>query len=84
MFGKRASGSQEYNHFLGDPDKITWDLDRFRKTTADKIRASVAKYLSPDHMITIVTTPMANADGEHHGHEGHRPHDDAEHGGGGR
>ncbi len=79
VFGK-AQRLQEYNHFLGAPDKITWDLDRYRKTTPDKIRATVARYLSPDHMITIVTTPMA---GEHHGHEGHK-HDDAAHGGGGQ
>ncbi len=84
VFGK-AQRLEEYNHFLGAPDKITWDLDRYRKTTPDKVRATVARFLSPDHMITIVTTATARPEGEHRGHEGHKPHnDDAAHGGGGQ
>ena len=53
----RAQALQQYNHYLGDPDKITWDLDRYRKTTADKIRATAATYLRPDRMATIITNP---------------------------
>ncbi len=53
----RANILQQYNHFLGDPGKLAWDLDRYRKTTADKIRATVAKYLSPSHMLTVITNP---------------------------
>ena len=57
----RANVLQEYNQFLGDPDRITWDLDRYRKTTPDKIRATVAQYLSPEHMITVLTNPAGGA-----------------------
>jgi len=53
----RANVLQQYNQFLGDPNKITWDLDRYRKTTPDKIRATVATYLVPEHMITVITNP---------------------------
>ena len=53
----RANRLQGYNHYLGDPDRLTWDLDRYRKTTADKIRATVAKYLVPSHMLVVVTMP---------------------------
>jgi predicted Zn-dependent peptidase len=53
----RSQTLQGYNHFLGDPDRITWDLDRYRKTTAEKIRATVAKYLSPDHVVVVITNP---------------------------
>jgi predicted Zn-dependent peptidase len=55
----RANQLQGYNHYLGNPDSLTWDLDRYRTTTPDKIRAAVAKYLTPDHQIVLVTTPAA-------------------------
>jgi zinc protease len=58
VFG-RSQVLQEYNHYLGDPDKLSWDLDRYRTTTAERIRASAAKYLSPDHVITVITVPQA-------------------------
>ena len=53
----RANTLQEYNQFLGDPANITWDLDRYRTTTPDKIRAAVARYLAPDQMVTVITNP---------------------------
>ena len=53
----RAQILQGYNHYLGDPDKLTWDFDRYRTTTAEKIRATAAKYLVPEHMVTIITNP---------------------------
>jgi len=55
----RGEMLQAYNHYLGDPDKITYDLDRYRKTNAEKIRATIAKYLLPDRMITIITNPVS-------------------------
>ena len=55
----RANVLQTYNHFLGDPDKITFDLDRYRKATPEQVRASAAKYLGPAHLVTVVTTPAA-------------------------
>jgi zinc protease len=57
----RAETLQAYNHYLGDPDRVTWDLDRYRKTNADKIRATVAKYLSPSAVLTVTTNPAAGA-----------------------
>jgi zinc protease len=53
----RAEILQAYNHYLGDPNKITWDLDRYRKTTLEKIRAAAAQYLRADRMVTAVTNP---------------------------
>jgi predicted Zn-dependent peptidase len=53
----RANVLQRYNHFLGDPDRMSWDLDRYRNTTPDKIRAIAVKTLAPDHMITVITQP---------------------------
>ena len=53
----RSQTLQGYNHYLGDPDRITWDLDRYRKTTAEKIRATVAAYLVPDRVVTVISNP---------------------------
>jgi zinc protease len=57
-FNARANELQSYNHFLGDPGKLTWDLDRYRKTTADKIRATFAKYVVPASAVTVITNPV--------------------------
>jgi len=57
----RANTLQSYNHFLGDPGKLTWDLDRYRKTTPDKIRAAAAKYIVPTQAVMIVTNPTGGA-----------------------
>jgi zinc protease len=58
VFG-RSQVLQDYNHYLGDPDKISWDLERYRTTTAERIRATAAKYLSPGHVVTVITAPQA-------------------------
>jgi zinc protease len=53
----RAETLQAYNHYLGDPDRITWDLDRYRKTTAEKVRATAAKYLTRGSVVIVTTNP---------------------------
>jgi predicted Zn-dependent peptidase len=55
----RANRLQGYNHFLGTPDGITTDLDRYRKTTAAKVNATAAKYLTPKRRVEILTVPAA-------------------------
>ncbi len=55
----RAQRLEEYNHYLGDPDKMTWDLDRFRATTPARIRAAAAKYLRADNAVVSITMPKA-------------------------
>jgi predicted Zn-dependent peptidase len=57
----RADELQSYNHFLGDPGKLTWDLDRYRTTTADRIRATFAKYIVPANAVTVITNPAGGA-----------------------
>jgi zinc protease len=54
---RRADLMQAYNHYLGNPDKLSWDLDRYRKTTPAKVREIAAKYLVPDRMVTAITNP---------------------------
>ncbi len=53
----RGETLQAYNHYLGDPEKISFDLDRYRKTTAEKIRTTVARHLVPDRVVTVITNP---------------------------
>jgi len=53
----RADALQGWNHYLGDPDKLSWDLDRYRKTSAEKVRAAVEKYLVPPQVVIVVTNP---------------------------
>jgi zinc protease len=55
----RSAVLQDYNHYLGDPDKLSWDLERYRATTPEKIRATAATYLSPDHVVTVITVPQS-------------------------
>jgi zinc protease len=59
----RANALQGWNHYLGDPGKLTWDLDRYRKTTTANIRAAVAKYLIGPQVVIVVTNPAAAAGG---------------------
>ena len=56
----RANLLQSYNHYLGSADKLTWDLDRYRKTTPDKVRAVAAKFLQPDRVVTAITKPAVS------------------------
>src|SRR6185312_15521348 len=56
----RANRLQQYNHYLGDPGKLTWDLDRFRTAKPEAVRDTAAKYLQRDHLVTITTTPAKN------------------------
>lgn len=53
----RAETLQWYNHFVGDPDRVTWDLDRYRKATPEAIRTVAAKYLGADRVVIVTTNP---------------------------
>ncbi|MND05703.1 hypothetical protein D3C83_266570 [compost metagenome] len=53
----RAERLMRYNHYLGDPGRLTWDLDRYRNTNADNVRATVAKYLDEAHRVVVMTLP---------------------------
>jgi len=53
----RAELLQTYNHYLGRPDAISWDLDRYRKTTVEKVRATAATYLGKNQRVEVLTVP---------------------------
>ncbi len=53
----RAETLQAYNHYLGEPNRLTWDLDRYRKATPEAIRTVAAKYLGADRAVIVTTNP---------------------------
>jgi predicted Zn-dependent peptidase len=53
----RGERLMSYNHYLGDPGMVTWDLDRYRNTNADNVRATVATYLDDAHRVVVMTLP---------------------------
>jgi zinc protease len=55
----RAELLQGYNHTLGDPASISYDLDRYRKATPEGVRDVAAKYLRPENRVEIITVPGA-------------------------
>jgi predicted Zn-dependent peptidase len=57
----RANRLQLYNHYLGDPGKLSWDLDRYRNASAAAIAKTAATYLQRGRAITILTNPAAGA-----------------------
>ena len=57
----RAELLQGYNHYVGNPDFITMDLDRYRKATAEGVRDAAAKYLSKSARAEIISLPEAQA-----------------------
>lgn len=55
-FGGRAERLQLYNHYLGDTDKLAWDLGRYEKLTTKDLSAALDKYLT-DKRIVVRATP---------------------------
>jgi zinc protease len=55
----RAENLQNCNHFTGDPDCITRDLDRYRKATLAGVQAIAAQYLPKAKRVEVLTMPAA-------------------------
>ncbi len=60
-FGGRAERLQVYNHYLGDPGRVAWDLERYRSVTIDDLKRVQKKYLN-DKSVTILATPKGAAE----------------------
>ena len=56
---QRAETLQTYNHYTGNPDGITADLDRYRKATLAGVQAAAAKYLPKSARVEVLTVPVA-------------------------
>ncbi|MEZ4400616.1 MAG: pitrilysin family protein [Kofleriaceae bacterium] len=53
----RANLLQMFNHYLGDPDRLSWNLARYRSATPEAIRAVADQVLTLDRAVVIVTEP---------------------------
>jgi len=60
----RVEQLQTYNHYLGDPGKLAWDLDRYRRITPASVQAAARKVIALDQAVVIVTVPRAATKGD--------------------
>ncbi len=50
-FGGRAELLQRYNHYLGDPGKLAWDVSRYRSITTKDVSRVYERYLGDDRLV---------------------------------
>ncbi|MGB8657824.1 MAG: pitrilysin family protein [Candidatus Zixiibacteriota bacterium] len=53
-FGGKADKLNEYNVYLGDPDRFQWDLNRYLQATPEGVRKVAQEYLGPNRAIVYV------------------------------
>jgi len=56
-FGGKSDLLQSYNHFLGEPDKLAWDLARYEAVTPQEVQAFAKKL--DDTRVILKATPKA-------------------------
>ena len=57
-FSGRTERLQLYNHYLGEPGKLAWEIERFRKVTTEDLARVFAKYLH-DKRLVVHATPLS-------------------------
>jgi zinc protease len=57
-FGGRAEQLQTYAHYLGDPDRLAWDVTRHRDVTKEDLLRVLNTYLV-DRRVVIMAEPIA-------------------------
>ncbi len=55
----RVEQLQAYNHYLDDPGRLSWDLERFRKVTPAAVQAAATRHIDLARPVVIVTMPAA-------------------------
>jgi len=56
-FGGRAEKLQAYNHYLDDPDRLAWDVDRHRDVTTEDLAAVLREHIT-DRRVVILASPI--------------------------
>jgi zinc protease len=56
--GNKSDKLNEYNIFLGNPDKFQWDLDRYAKTTVADVQNYVRQYLDMNRRVILHIVPQ--------------------------
>lgn len=57
-----ADTLQYYDFHLGEPDRLSWDLDRYRKATVTAVRDAARRYLTPDRRLVLRVVPRGKKD----------------------
>ena len=60
-FGGKADILQAYNHFLGDPGRLDWDLDRYEDVTVEEVRDFAKNELGPNRVVLHAVPPSSTA-----------------------
>jgi zinc protease len=50
-FSGRTERLQLYNHYLGDPGRIEWDLERYQKVGPNDVSRVLKRYLNQDRVV---------------------------------
>jgi zinc protease len=53
----RAELLQRYNHYMGTPDYIRQDLERYTRSSPDRVQKLASQYLQPERRLDILTLP---------------------------
>jgi zinc protease len=53
----RAELLHRYNHYVGTPDYIRQDLERYTKSSPEKVQKLASEYLQPERRLDILTVP---------------------------
>ncbi|MCA9552305.1 MAG: insulinase family protein [Myxococcales bacterium] len=61
-FSGRAERLQLYHHYLGDPDKLAWDLARYRAVTVEDLARVLNTYLGANRLV-VHALPEADEGG---------------------
>ena len=55
----KAGLLQRYNHYLGDPNWVQKDLERYLAITPASVQDWAKKTLMPEHRVTVIVNPKA-------------------------
>jgi zinc protease len=61
-FGGKADQLNAYNTYIGDPGFLAQDLARYRRSTADAVRAATARHFTLDKTVTMSVVPRGRRD----------------------
>ena len=61
-FGGRAEQLQAYNHYLGDPERLGWDVARHRDVTTEDLARVLETHLT-DARVVLMASPIGAGDG---------------------
>lgn len=55
----RTERLQTYNHYLGKPDSLEADLERYQQITPTQITSTVQEYLTPNKRVVLIAEPIS-------------------------